>query len=100
TRQLALPRHLAAGHLRAEPQRAGEEVAEVLPQVGVVALDHGGQIEVAVLPESDGPEELVAKHVGPRLGAARDAPESGRDPDGVDRVAERLAHLLPAEREE
>ena len=98
--RLAGRRHLPAGHLGAEAERPSEEVAEVLAEVGVVSLDHGGEVEVAVLPERDGAEELVAEHVGAgRVAASDGAPEGVGDRDGVDRVAERLAHLLPAERE-
>jgi hypothetical protein len=52
-RPFAVRGHLASRHLRAETQRAREQIADVFAEVGVVALDHCGEIEVAVLPERD-----------------------------------------------
>ena len=66
---------------------AGDEVAEVVRQVGVVAADQAVVGEVAVLPVGRVGEDVVAEPV---------------DADGVDEVerlddvAGRLAHLLPA----
>ncbi len=96
-RPLPLRGHLSGRHLRAETERARQQVAEVLAEVRVVPLDHRGQIEVPVLPERDRAQKLVAEHVGPARLAADDATERAGDPQRLDRVAERLAHLLPAE---
>ena len=75
-------RHLAARELRAEAQRAREQVAEVLPEVGVVALDHRREIEVAVLPERDRAQQLVAQHVGARRRRAATLPNARAMPSG------------------
>ena len=77
-----------AAHHRGHP---GQEVAEVVGQVGVVARHHRLVREVAVGPEGEVGQEVVAEAVHPEVGD-----EVGRG----DLVQARLRHLLAADEEE
>ena len=71
-------------------QRAAGEVAELVGELGLVALLEGRGGDRAVLAEGDVAQEVVAQGVGA---------EAIDDLEGVEHVAQRLAHLLAVHQE-
>ena len=76
--------------LRAQTEHAIEQVADILAEVGVVALEERGVIEVAVLSERDGAKKVVTEHVRAEL---------ARDAERIDTVFQRLGEFLTVDRE-